>query len=105
MGAFSLVAQDIAPYVRVHGNHAIVKGINTEGLKRRGFSKEDLGVLKGLYKTYFLSTLTASHAVQSIHDQFSADHPIVREFCKFLDASTRGVCRKVGISLSKPVQA
>src|SRR5438045_3317436 len=53
----SIINRDVPPYVTVAGNFAEPKGINSEGLKRRGFSPERIMTIKRGYKTLYKSGL------------------------------------------------
>mgnify|MGYP001795966294 CR=1 FL=1 len=54
-GGASVVLRDVLPFVMVQGNPAESRAINSEGLKRRGFSAEDIGAIKDAYKLVFMS--------------------------------------------------
>jgi UDP-N-acetylglucosamine acyltransferase len=57
-GVGSIVLHDIPPYVMVSGNSAQAHGINTEGLKRRGFTAAQIAQLRSAYKTLYKQGLT-----------------------------------------------
>lgn len=88
----TIVLQDIPPYVTAAGNTAKPYGLNTEGLKRRGFGSDTLAGLKRAYKTLYKSGLTLEQAKQSLKDQL-ADCPEVQPMLEFLEASGRGIIR------------
>jgi UDP-N-acetylglucosamine acyltransferase len=98
MGAHSITAmgtivlQDIPPYVTAAGNSAKPYGLNSEGLKRRGFSSDTLARLKRAYKTLYKSGLTLEQAKQSLAEQ-SAGCPEIRPLLDFLAVSSRGIIR------------
>ena len=54
-GGASVVLRDVLPFVMVQGNPAESRAINSEGLKRRGFSADDIGTIKDAYKLIFIS--------------------------------------------------
>ena len=91
-GAGSLLFQDLPPYVTVGGNPAAPHGINSEGLKRRGFSSEAIAAIKRAYKTLYRSGLTLDQAKQEIGEQ-AAGHPELKLFTDFIARSTRGIIR------------
>ncbi len=88
----TIVLQDIPPYVTAAGNTAKPYGLNTEGLKRRGFGSDTLAGLKRAYKTLYKSGLTLEQAKLSLKDQL-ADCPEVQPMLEFLEASGRGIIR------------
>lgn len=53
IGGGAIVVEDVIPFGSVVGNHAKLAGLNTVGLKRRGFSKADLHQIRSAYKAVF----------------------------------------------------
>jgi UDP-N-acetylglucosamine acyltransferase len=91
-GVSSVVLQDIPPYVTVAGHPCAPHGINSEGLKRRGYTPEALSALKRAYKTLYKSGLTLADARAELERQ-AQSAPEVRAIVDFLAASTRGIVR------------
>jgi UDP-N-acetylglucosamine acyltransferase len=91
-GMGTYLAQDLPPYVKAAGNMAQPYGINSEGLRRRGFSAEHIMGLKRAYRTLYRSGLALEEARRLLEGQASACPP-VRAFVEFLDASKRGIIR------------
>lgn len=54
LGGGSMVSQDIPPFVLAHGDHAELVGLNAIGIKRHGFSAEDMRVLKAVFRALFI---------------------------------------------------
>jgi len=92
IGGCSAVAQDVPPYVSVAGNHAKLYGLNLVGLKRHGFSKEQIQTLKRVYKHIFRAGLTQKEAVKEAREKWP-DIPEVEHFLSFIEHSKRGICR------------
>jgi UDP-N-acetylglucosamine acyltransferase len=86
----SVVFKDIPPYVAAAGYDAKPHGINAEGLKRRGFSAENLLLIKRAYKTLYRKGLSLAEAKLQISNVTGDD---VRLLTDFLNASTRGIIR------------
>lgn len=84
--------KDIPPYVTAAGYDAKPHGINSEGLKRRGFSPEAILQIKRAYKTLYRNGLTLEQAKQELSQQVGqcAELGILLEF---LNTSTRGIVR------------
>ncbi|MBX3687335.1 MAG: acyl-ACP--UDP-N-acetylglucosamine O-acyltransferase, partial [Rhodocyclaceae bacterium] len=61
-GVGTVLTQDLPPYVTVSGNPAAPHGINSEGLKRRGFTAEDIAAIKRAYRTLYRSGLSLDDA-------------------------------------------
>jgi UDP-N-acetylglucosamine acyltransferase len=91
-GIASVIRQDVPPYVTVAGSPAAPHGINSEGLKRRGFSPEALSALKRAYKTLYKSGLGLAEAQQAIA-QDAEQVPELRLLADFLAVTGRGIIR------------
>jgi UDP-N-acetylglucosamine acyltransferase len=91
-GMGTYLAQDLPPYVKAAGNMAKPYGINSEGLRRRGFSADAIAGLKRAYKTLYRSGLSLEDAKRELAAQ-SAACPPVREIVEFLERSKRGFIR------------
>lgn len=88
----SILLQDLPPYVTAAGNTAEPHGVNSEGLKRRGFSPASIQALKGAYRTLYKSGLPLAEAKLELARQASAN-PEIGVLVEFLDRSRRGIIR------------
>ena len=88
-GGFRAV-QDVPPYILAVGEPLKFGGINSIGLKRRGFSLDTLSKIKKAYKIYFRSDLTRSKALDAIKNNLS-DNEEVNNIINFIDNSERGI--------------
>ena len=89
----AVVYKDIPPYVLAAGSDgAKPNGINSEGLKRRGFSPAAIAAVKQAYKTLYRNSLTLEEAKIALLDQARA-HAEVQPILDFLATSTRGIIR------------
>jgi len=88
----TIVLQDIPPFVTAAGNTAKPYGINSEGLKRRGFSLEAIAQIKRAYKNLYRSGLSLEDARREIAAQLDqcADLGLLVDF---LDQSRRAIIR------------
>lgn len=91
-GMGSTISKDIPPYVMVSGNPASPYGINSEGLKRREYSKEAIKAIKNAYKIIYRSGHTSSEARQYLKP-LAEQHPEVQPMLDFLNRSQRGILR------------
>jgi UDP-N-acetylglucosamine acyltransferase len=91
-GIDTFLDRDLPPYVKAAGSRAQPYGINSEGLRRRGFSAGTIQAIKRAYRTLYRSGLGAEEARRELESQAAAC-PEVRTFVEFLDASTRGIIR------------
>lgn len=97
MTAFTAaVSQDIPPFVTAAGNRAVPAGINSEGLKRRGFSSEQIAAIKRGYRLLYRSNLPLEEAKAALQaeEEKSPDAAIyLRQLREFIAASPRGIIR------------
>jgi UDP-N-acetylglucosamine acyltransferase len=95
-GFASAVTQDVPPFVMVDGNPLAVRGLNLEGLRRRGFSPQRLAAIKQMHRLLYRQGRTFEDAKAAIA-ALVADHPEARAdielMSAFLAASTRGIAR------------
>jgi len=88
----SIVLRDIPAYVMASGQSASAHGLNTEGLKRRGFSSELILTLKRAYKVVYRKGLKLSDALDELSD-IAAETPEVAIFTDSIKNSSRGIIR------------
>ncbi|SFM16538.1 acyl-ACP--UDP-N-acetylglucosamine O-acyltransferase [Marinobacter zhejiangensis] len=88
----SIVLKDIPAYVMASGQSAEPFGMNVEGLKRRGFSKEALLALRRAYKVIYRQGLTTEQAIEALEADFS-DVPEVAPLIDSLRGTHRGIIR------------
>jgi UDP-N-acetylglucosamine acyltransferase len=91
-GMGTYLAQDLPPYVKAAGNMAQPYGINSEGLRRRGFTADEIMGLKRAYRTLYRAGLSLEEARRQLEAQAAACPP-VRALVEFLDASKRSIIR------------
>ena len=91
-GMGTYLPQDLPPFVTAAGNMARPYGINSEGLKRRGFSPETINGLKQAYRTLYRRGLGLEEARRELESQ-AEDCPPVREILDFLAKTKRGIIR------------
>ena len=98
IGAHSLTAmgtillQDLPPYVTAAGNTARPYGINSEGLKRRGYDAETIAALKRAYKLVFRSGASIEEARTQIQAE-AQSRPALSLLAEFLAVPGRGIVR------------
>jgi UDP-N-acetylglucosamine acyltransferase len=92
VGGFSGVGQDIPPFTMASGARAKLYGLNTVGLKRRGFSEETINILKKAYKILFRDKLSLKEAIEKINQEIP-DIPEIQHLIEFIEANKRGICR------------
>lgn len=98
IGAYSFignnagVTRDVPPYFLVFGQPAVPKGINSEGLKRRGFTTEQIRSVKQAFRMLYRSDLRLEEAQEQIKT-LATMHPELKCMDTFLAQSTRGIVR------------
>lgn len=98
VGAYSFVARatyvskDVLPYVMIAGHTTSACGINTVGLRRRGFSSTAIDCLRRAYKIVFRKGLTVQEAVAEL-EVLLQECPEVMPMIEALNQSTRGIVR------------
>ena len=88
----TLVRQDVPPFFMVSGHPPAPYGVNSEGLKRRGFTPEDIAAIRRAYKTLYRAGLGLGDAKRALETE-AADHPVLRTLLAFLDTASRGIVR------------
>jgi UDP-N-acetylglucosamine acyltransferase len=91
-GISTVLDRDLPPYVGAAGNRAQPYGINTVGLRRRGFSQATLDALKRAYKTIYRSGLVQDETLRELEAQ-AKECPEVQPLIDFLASSKRGIVR------------
>lgn len=91
-GGASAVSQDICPFVLAEGNKAKVRGLNLVGLRRRGFTTEQISNLKKTYRIIFRSGLPLKEAIAEVKETYGDDENVMY-FIDFIESSDRGITR------------
>jgi UDP-N-acetylglucosamine acyltransferase len=91
-GAGSVILKDVPAFVLVNGNTAVSHGINSEGLRRRDYSRDAISALRKAYKLAFRKGYTVAEAVAQIRE-LDYKGPELEIFIDSLLTSTRGIVR------------
>ena len=92
LGMYAGVNRDVPAYTMVSGQPAVPKGINSEGLKRRDFSEEQIRNIKNAYRLVYRKGLKLNEAIEEIQ-QLSQTQPELVIFLESLRSSERGIIR------------
>jgi UDP-N-acetylglucosamine acyltransferase len=93
VGGMSGVEQDVIPYGSVMGNRARLAGLNVIGLRRRGFSRADIAVLRRAYRMLFAEEGTMAERLDDAVETYS-DNKAVMDIVDFIRSdSTRSICQ------------
>lgn len=94
IGGYSIITQDVLPFSRVAGGRpALIFGLNVIGLRRRGFPREKMKILKEIFKILFWSDLNTSQAIKKIKKEYELI-PEIEEIINFIQTSKRGIIKK-----------
>ena len=88
----SVIVKDVPPYLMVAGNTAKPSGLNREGLKRHGYSKDSINLLRKAYKILYRNGLTTKQAIDEIRT-LSESSEELECFIGFIERSGRGIVR------------
>jgi UDP-N-acetylglucosamine acyltransferase len=92
VGGGSMVSLDIIPYAKASGDRAKLFGVNTIGLKRGGFSTEQIRTIEKAYRILLKQGLLLKEAVRVIEQEFPDDE-VILPILSFLKTSRRGIAR------------
>ena len=92
LGMYAGVNKDVPAYTLVSGQPAVARGINSEGLKRRGFTAEQLRNIKNAYRITFRSGKKKAEAIEEIAE-LAKTQPELQPFLDSLLTSERGILR------------
>jgi len=90
IGGKSKIVQDVLPFFIIDGNPSRLRGVNSVGLRRGGFSEEERRALKEAYKLLFRSTMPVQDALRELEQ---VDDENVSHLVRFIRSSKRGFIR------------
>jgi UDP-N-acetylglucosamine acyltransferase len=93
IGGMSGVEHDVIPYGLVKGDRARLSGLNTVGLKRRGFSRKDIHDLRTAYRLLFAEEGTMAERIEDVAQLYGENQPVM-DLVEFIRAdSSRAICQ------------
>ena len=93
VGGASLILKDVAAFTMVSGNPASAHGLNLEGMRRKGWSKQTINLLRQAYKVVYRSGLTTKQAIIELEEKLLPQEPMIALLISSLEDSKRGVVR------------
>ena len=90
IGFMSRINRDVPPFVIVEGNPSRERSINTEGLKRKNFSKEDIAILRKAFIILFVSGLTSAEKNKLLSEKEFTENEYVQELVSSVQARIKG---------------
>ena len=91
-GMGSVINQDVPNFITVSGNLAGPRGLNLEGLKRRGFDRSQINLVKKAYRALYRTGYRLEEALIEI-DALNDETETLTALLDFLHASRRGIVR------------
>ena len=92
IGGYSVVVKDALPFALTVGNHARCYGLNTTGMKRRGYSREAIKSLHHAFHLLLSAKLNTSQAIEQMRQELT-NSPEVDVLVQFIETSQRGVVK------------
>jgi UDP-N-acetylglucosamine acyltransferase len=89
---FSAVTKDVPAWVTVSGQPAEPRSINSEGLKRRGFTETEIRSARDAYKVLYRQGLSLEEAIEALAGRLAGE-PVLKPFVESLRAGSRGLVR------------
>jgi len=86
------VTRDVPPYVLAAGQPAEPRAVNSEGLKRRGFTEQQIRAIRNAYRVLYRSELKLEDAVVKLNEM-AATEDVLKPFVEFIGRSTRSLVR------------
>ncbi|MFO7941003.1 MAG: acyl-ACP--UDP-N-acetylglucosamine O-acyltransferase [Bacteroidales bacterium] len=88
----SLVRKDVPPFITVGREPLSYAGVNSVGLRRRGFTNEQINQIQEMYREIYLKENNTAQAIEAIENNFEAS-PEKKTLLAFLSSSERGIVR------------
>ncbi|TWT74659.1 Acyl-[acyl-carrier-protein]--UDP-N-acetylglucosamine O-acyltransferase [Posidoniimonas polymericola] len=92
VGGLARVAQDVPPFVMIDGDSSLLVGLNRVGLKRAGFSADEINLIKEAYRLYYRSGLSFNERLELLAEHFAGG--AAGEFSEFFRGGSRGFVRE-----------
>lgn len=95
IGGGSVVVQDVLPFSRCQGNHARCYGENSVGLRRKGFSEDEIRRIHRAFRLLLAAKLNTTQAIEAIRaDEALIADPNVAYIVEFTESSERGIVKR-----------
>ena len=92
VGGGAIVSRDVPPYVMITGNPALPHGVNVEGLKRRGFTPEQIRHIRNAYRILYRMELKLEEALERL-TALAREQPELELLVSFITRSNRSLTR------------
>lgn len=92
IGGASLIRKDVPPYIKAAREPLTFAGVNSVGLRRRGYSEEVVREIEDIYRTLYIQNSNLSKGIQSVRSSMPST-TATREILEFIEKSDKGVIR------------
>ncbi|WP_027369912.1 acyl-ACP--UDP-N-acetylglucosamine O-acyltransferase [Desulfovermiculus halophilus] len=97
IGGMTGVAQDVPPFMLVAGERGWLHGLNLVGLRRQGFTRDELSTLKQAYQIIWRSGMRRTEALQEVKRELDTASPRLAQLVEFVESSSRGIIGPKGM--------
>lgn len=92
VGGASLVRKDIPPYVKAAKEPVTFAGVNAVGLRRRGYTDEQVREIEDIYRLIYVQNSVISKGIAAVREAMQ-ESPLRKEILNFIESSEKGVIR------------
>jgi UDP-N-acetylglucosamine acyltransferase len=92
IGGASLIRKDVPPYIKAAREPLTFAGVNSVGLRRRGYTDEQVREIEDIYRTIYVQNSNLSKGVDAVLQSMDKT-PLRDEIIEFIQASDKGVIR------------
>lgn len=93
VGGGSTILKDVPAFTMISGNPAHAHGMNYEGMRRRGWDRDKINVLRQAFKLVYRENLTTAQAIEKLQTELLPEHAEVQLLIDSLVNSKRGIVR------------
>ena len=91
-GGCSKIVQDVPPFMIADGNPAEIRGVNSVGLERKGYSAEKIKSIKEAFRLLFRSKCNTQQGIEAIRNELPPSEEI-NQIVEFIEKTERGIIR------------
>lgn len=92
IGGASLIRKDVPPYVKAAREPLGFAGVNSIGLRRKGYSDEAIKEIEDIYRLLYIQSTNVSKGIEAVKEQIP-DSEIRKSILDFIDASDKGIIK------------
>ena len=93
IGGSSNVRKNVPPYIKAAREPLSYVGVNSIGLRRRGYTDDEVKLIENIYRTLYVYNQNISNAVEEIKDQYE-ESPLREQILSFIEVSSKGIIKR-----------